>query len=110
MVSHPLLPATEAAADAYLGFARIADGSAADAAHKDKLRQAYLALKAQDPGGLLNEAEELERWAEKNDAQAAAFPVASAQYARTAAAFREQASGLRAKAEALSNPEMKEAA
>jgi hypothetical protein len=107
---HPLLPATLAAADAHTDFARIANGSAGDVAHKEALRQAYLALAAQDPGALLNQAEELERWADKSDANASAFPVASAQYTRTAADFREQASGLRAKAEAILNSEMKEAA
>lgn len=94
---HPLLPATQAAADAHLGFVRIADPfSQADQAKKDELRRAYQALADVDPGALLNEAEELERAVAKD-------PV---RWASLAA----EAERLRAKAFSILNPEMKEAA
>lgn len=63
---HPLLPATKAAGDAWSDFLRICDPrDPEDVAWREGLKAKYEALKANDPGALLNEAEECDRAVER---------------------------------------------
>lgn len=83
---HPLLPATEAARDAWSDF--IYTGCSLNPCyHEDEsdLRRKYNALKAQDPGALLNEAEELERAYARDPRQFSNLAAVAAQLREEAA-------------------------
>lgn len=102
---HPLLPATQAAMDAMLEFDRYKSPfSGEDQARSAELRLAYLAAKAVDPGGLLNDAEELERWAATKEADAESYPGATSHYLDSARIFRRAAADIRAQADEIVAP------